>query len=115
MSSENWKTSKLDKELKKLLKTDLGERGGVVLDDGKVVEFANLAPDPTKNFLPNIAEMIPIEDRVVATWHTHPEETANLSAEDWKTFVGWPHLLHAIVGTDGVRWYRVQRGAVVNA
>lgn len=52
---------------------------------------------------------------MMASWHTHPGGTANLSVEDWETFVQWPEQLHVIVGSDGIRWYAVKGSAVTNA
>jgi proteasome lid subunit RPN8/RPN11 len=91
------------------------ERGGLVLDDGTVVELANICDKPEQGYTPNLDELIPHLPRMVATWHTHPDATANLSVEDWETFVQWPEQVHAIVGNDGLRWYRIARNAVINA
>ena len=114
MSKPAWKTSKLNKTLKQ--KFSAGpERGGLVLNDGTVVELTNICSDPTQGFTPDLQELLPFVDRSVATWHTHPGATANLSSEDWETFVEWPDHLHAIAGTDGLRWYAVKGSAVVNA
>jgi proteasome lid subunit RPN8/RPN11 len=91
------------------------ERGGVILSDGTLVELPNNAEDPSFGYFTDVANLEPYEDDLWATWHTHPGATANLSVEDNETFVQWPDLLHAIVGTDGVRWYQVRKGAVLNA
>lgn len=90
------------------------ERGGVILDDGTVVELANHATDDN-SYHPLAADLLPHVDRMTGTWHTHPGETANLSVGDAETFVMWPELTHYIVGTDGVRAYRVKNGGVINA
>lgn len=104
---------------KKLLKkfAETGpERGGLILKGGKLLELPNVAEKPDQGFLPDLTpELLDALDESIGTWHTHPGATANLSAEDWQTFIQWPEHLHAIVGTDGVRWYRVEHGAVVNA
>lgn len=91
------------------------ERGGLILNDGTVVELANICDKPDEGFVPNVDDLIPHIAALAATWHTHPGMTANLSVEDWETFIQWPQQLHAIVGSDGVRWYRVAKNAVINA
>lgn len=78
------------------------ERGGLILTDGTVVEIDNLCQDPTEGYLPNTEQLVASIDDAAATWHTRPGATANLSVEDWETFVNWPDHLHAIVGTDRV-------------
>ena len=88
------------------------ERVGFVLEDGSLVEVENIAPDPDKAFLVCAEDVIKHED-AVATWHTHPSDTANLSAGDYETFVFFPDMLHFIVGTDGVRSYKVENGRVL--
>jgi hypothetical protein len=114
MSNAAWKNSELDAALTERLAPG-PERGGVILDDGSVVEFINLADDPENLAVFDVGQLIPYEHRVVASWHTHPDASATLTTEDWETFRGWPAWLHAIVGTDGVRWYAVKGRAVVNA
>lgn len=90
------------------------ERGGFVLDTGEIIEFDNVSPEKTDAFTPDYEVLLPYIPHAVSTWHTHPGMTSNLSPGDWETFCNWPNLTHYIVGTDGVREYRVDRGAVVN-
>ena len=90
------------------------ERGGVILDDGSLVEMTNFSEEENVCALDPL-ELLSVEDRLVATWHTHPTATAALSGMDWETFAGWPDLHHCIVGTDGIRWYAVKGQAVINA
>lgn len=111
---KTWKTEELERDL--LSRHSPGpERGGLVLDDGTVIELTNLMDEPEDGALLDPAELIQHEDRMVATWHTHPTTSANLSGMDWETFTNWPDQLHAIIGTDGIRWYRVKGRAVINA
>lgn len=92
------------------------ERGGFVLEDGTLLEFPNNSPEPNEGASLEIGvEQLPLLDYAIATWHTHPGATANLSVGDAETFTQWPNMLHAIVGTNGVRWYGVKNGAVINA
>lgn len=41
----------------------------------------------------------------VATWHTHPTTTANLSIDDYRFFQSWPNFTHFIVSTTEVWCY----------
>ena len=108
-----WQSPALDGDL--LTRHEPGpERGGVVLNDGTVVELTNHGDQEDVCVLDPM-ELLPVEDRMVATWHTHPNSTAALSGMDWETFTQWPDLLHCIVGTDGPRWYAVKGQAIVNA
>jgi hypothetical protein len=110
---------KTSKKLVRALKGKLKpgpERGGLIQADGSLLEFNNVAEVPTEGFLPEITtDLLGSLDASIGTWHTHPGATANLSAEDWTTFVQWPDHIHVIVGTDGLRWYRVEKNAVLNA
>ena len=109
-----WKTPEIDAAL--LAKFHAGpERAGVVLSDGEIVELVNEYADPENGAVLDLTPLIEISDQIVATWHTHPDATANLSSQDSESFVMWPQCLHAIVGTDGLRWYAVKGPAVVNA
>jgi len=104
----------LDAELKTKLQPG-PERGGVILTDGTIIEFENIAENPEEGFCPDIGELIPYVDDLASTWHTHPNSSSNLSVEDSYTFLCWPFLTHAIIGEDGIRWYKVKGRAVVNA
>lgn len=95
---------------------ETNERGGFILDDGSLFELLNVSETPTEGASLDLAvEDVHILDQAICTWHTHPGETANLSVGDADTFVQWPDYLHAIIGTDGIRWYGVKHGAVINA
>lgn len=110
----SWQTPELTSDL--LTRHGPGpERGGVILDDSTIIEMINHLDTPEDGCVLDPEELLEFEGRIVATWHTHPMETAALSGMDWDSFLGWPDQLHVIVGTDGLRWYRVQGPAVVNA
>lgn len=113
MSDASWKTKSLALKLKRRLKPG-HERGGFILNDGTLVEIKNTSDDPDA-FAPAAADVFKHADAAVATWHTHPEASANLSVGDFETFVSWPSLTHIIVGTDGIRYYAVKNGLVINA
>ena len=90
------------------------ERGGVILVDGTVIELENISGDEDSYRL-DPSDLLPHIDDLAGTWHTHPNATANLSVEDAETYLLWPDLTHYVVGTDGVRAYRVKGSLVVNA
>jgi proteasome lid subunit RPN8/RPN11 len=89
------------------------ERLGFILEDGEIVEFENIAPNPQFSFEASAEAVMTFEDRAIASWHTHPGASANLSAEDAVAFKSRPDWLHYIVGNDGVRCFRVEHGRVV--
>lgn len=78
-----------------------------------MIELTNLAANTLDTFAAEWAETTH-PDLVAATWHTHPNGSANLSVADWKTFVSYPGMEHIVIGTDGVRFYGVHNGAVIN-
>lgn len=97
----------------KLTESDTKERCGIVLSDGEVIEFENRHAEPEKGYCISAADHGQYEDVLVATWHTHPAQTANLSQEDYNGFLQWPHLRHYIIGIDGVRIFVVVDGMVI--
>jgi proteasome lid subunit RPN8/RPN11 len=95
------------------------ERCGVVMDDGNVVEIANIAAEPEHSF-----EMEPVAflelvktGRVRGTWHTHFDGPPVLSGEDYNTFIAWPDLEHSIIGFENgkatVQTYRSEHGVLL--
>jgi proteasome lid subunit RPN8/RPN11 len=88
------------------------ERCGFVMKTGEVLELENVHPEPTLGFRISPAEVVKHCNEAAATWHTH-EERAYPSGADFLTFVNWPNLVHYIVGSDGVRCYKVERTAVL--
>lgn len=91
------------------------ERGGLILPRNKLVEFDNLETGDEAYKADVRPEHAPLLMKAIGTWHTHPSGSSNLSAGDAQTFRQWPDLLHAVVGEDGVSWYRVEGGNVLNA
>jgi proteasome lid subunit RPN8/RPN11 len=111
----------ISKLLSLFKETDEEERCGVVLKSGRVVELRNVAPDPKIGFRLDPAELLHWLTRkrspAVATWHTHPGQTPNLSEEDYAGFLQWPDLKHYIVGVKAgrptVATYEVDNGIIV--
>ena len=99
-------------KLKKLYnREDLSERCGIVRTNGDIVEVDNIHSQPDKGFV--IPSEVMITEGVWGTWHTHPDQTSNLSQEDQFGFMQWPDLHHFVVGVDGVREFAVQDGILV--
>lgn len=115
MLNKNWKNLEVVDDLLSRYDPD-NERGGVVLEDGTVVELNNVAEDTSETFLASPSQILPFLDNMTATWHTHTKESANLSSEDFTTFVGLPDYEHIIVGVNNeIRFYKVKNNAVVNS
>lgn len=83
------------------------ERGGYINRFGEAVELANHHPEPTKGFDPPTEDLALLEEIAIATFHTHPGGSSNLSDEDYFAFTNWPDLRHYIVGEDGITAYTV--------
>lgn len=96
------------------LYTETGpERVGFILNCGDIVEVQNVAEDPELGFIVRPEDLLIYEETAIATWHTHPGESANLSMDDYQGFMSWPHLNHYVIGNDGVRCFSIKEGALV--
>lgn len=103
----------LRERLKPYLEGDL-ERVGVVRRDGSIVELRNVLDNKVEGFDLNGEDLLELEKpETVATWHTHPSRSCNLSILDRENFLNWPELRHIIVGINGVAVYAVENGEVV--
>ena len=91
------------------------ERGGFITKDGMVVEVENVHSDKENFFMFSCDDLNKLEDEdVVATFHTHPGKSSNLSTDDYDSFVNWENLLHFIIGKDKITCYKVsERGTVI--
>ena len=95
---------------------DTKERCGFILKGNRMVEVANVHPNPQEAFEIDPEAIIRHEDQLKATWHTHPDGPPSLSGDDYACFLNWPHLEHYIVGKGcEVRRYIVEDGVVLNA
>lgn len=94
------------------------EQIGVILADNTIVELDNLHSEPETDATLASEDLFTYfysgEYDVKATWHTHVDESADLSGQDYSTFLLHPDLDHYIIGTDGVKKYVVKEGAVIN-
>lgn len=82
------------------------------MQDGSLLELPNVHPEPENGFRIDPLDVVKHCDKAAATWHTH-DEIAYPSGADYITFVNWHNLRHYIVGSDGVRCYKVQGTAVL--
>lgn len=91
------------------------ERGGYITSTGLIVECENINPNKEENFSLSCDDLEKLEnDDVIATFHTHPGKSPNLSKDDYNSFLNWENLLHFIVGKDKINCYKVtERGTVV--
>lgn len=88
------------------------ERVGFIVND-EIVEVDNISQDPQNSFLVGAEDVLRYEEIATATWHTHPNEDANLSVGDYETFQNFPDMTHFIVGRDGVRVYEIVDGRLL--
>lgn len=102
----------LNSKLAELL-TGSRERVGFILPGDEIVEVENICEDPENGFDVAGADLLKYAENAIASWHTHPGQSANLSVEDLNAFRCWPQLAHYIIGTDGVRRYVVREGEVL--
>ena len=89
------------------------ERGGIITSKG-IQEVQNQAPDPENGFEFGFEDLHRLDDpKTLATFHTHPNASSNLTNLDYVAFMSYPKLKHYIVGNDGVRCYRVHKGQII--
>lgn len=81
-----------------------------------VVELPNICDDPYNGFELSFENQDKLDDpNTLGTFHTHPSREANLSVDDYESFLAYPRLTHYIIGSDGVRSYKFINGVFVNA
>lgn len=81
------------------------ERCGFILENG-IIEVPNTCANPTEGFLISPNDVMLYEGVALATWHTHPNVSSNLSGEDYSMFKTWYNLHHIIIGKDGFRVFK---------
>lgn len=91
--------------LSSLYNTEGPERVGFITKDNEIIEVPNVCQTPTEGFVVDTQDIIKYSEVSIATWHTHPSASSNLSNEDDVLVKNWPHLLHYIIGKDGVRCF----------
>jgi len=101
--------------LKKLLSywVDSVERCGVILGDETIIELKNISENPKLDFVMREEDFKEYAGRIVATWHTHPITSANLSVEDYIMFRSKPDWYHYIVSEKEVWCYYIRNGKVI--
>ena len=91
------------------------ERVGFILSDDTLVEVQNICDKPEGGFDVSGEDLVLHMDNAVASWHTHPNTTSNLSVGDFDSFLNYPKLRHFIIGSDGITEYYVEDGEVLIA
>lgn len=83
------------------------ERVGFVFEDQTILEVPNISDTPETSFRVAPADLLQFaeSENCVASWHTHPNGSSNLSGEDYYAFQIWSNLYHFIVGKDDVKIY----------
>lgn len=90
------------------------ERGGIITRLGPT-ECKNVSENPEEGYEMSYEDMDKLDNTdTVGTFHTHPGKSANLSYEDYETFMAYPGLKHYIVGKEGVKAYKVVDGRLLN-
>jgi proteasome lid subunit RPN8/RPN11 len=102
-------TKKIKNKLLKYYSDEGKERVGFITKKGNIAEVENICNDPENGFVVSTEDIINYaEDKEsIATWHTHPNQSCNLSGEDSKMFYQWPDMFHIIIGKDGLNVYTV--------
>ena len=90
------------------------ERGGIITRPGPV-ECKNISDNPTESYEMSYEDMDKLDNAdTFGTFHTHPNESGNLSYDDYQSFMAYPALQHYIIGKDGVHTYKVVDGRLLN-
>lgn len=90
------------------------ERGGIITRLGPT-ECKNTSENPSESYEMSFEDMDKLDSSdTLGTFHTHPNESANLTYDDYETFMAYPGLKHYIIGKDGVRVYAVVDGRLLN-
>lgn len=95
--------------------SDEGEERVGCISGGEIIEWKNVHPEPTGYFEVSFEDTIALEEdeKAEAIWHTQPGQTSQLSYEDSMGFFAFPHLKHIVIGSDGIRIYKVEGNAVI--
>lgn len=90
------------------------ERGGIINRLGPI-ECENVSENPNEGYEMSYEDMDKLDEPdTIGTFHTHPGKSANLSYDDYESFMAYPGLKHYIVGKEGVRSYKVVDGRLLN-
>lgn len=105
-------------KLRQIYSNDV-EKLGVILADGSVIELQNIHEEPENGALMKSQDVFDYlysgEHETVALWHTHVKgATADLSGEDYGTFLLHPDMKQYIVSATEIKMYYVEAGEVHN-
>lgn len=107
-----------EESLLESLKTKYSDEGNErvgYIKKGQIVEWENIHPDPAHYFEVSFEDTVALDEdaEAEAIWHTQPGQTSQLSYEDSMGFYAFPNLKHIVIGSDGLRVYRVDGNAVI--
>lgn len=112
MTSPKVRFSEIQDFKRRLRKQDLWvpnrERCGVINKRGRVLEKENRAANPSEDFKFQMKDL----EGAIATWHTHPSGSANLSIADYWFFKSWTTLVHFIIFGNDIRCYMEHEGII---
>ncbi len=93
------------KQMLRSLYSDEGKERVGFLFPNELREVQNVAHNPEEGFMVSAEDILTNteEEGCYATWHTHPNQDANLSGEDYLMFKNWPELYHFIVGKEDTK------------
>lgn len=86
---------------------------GFILNDGSVIEVANIASNTKQHFKISVAILEHYLNDIAIFWHSHPSNNTNLSLEDYKAFLAFPDHEHRIYSETQYTSYYVRRGLVI--
>ena len=89
------------------------ERCGFILKSGAVKEVKNISLNPRRSFEFPEDELQAHVEETLAFWHSHPKGNANLSVEDYLSFLNYPKHLHVIFCYDKYAVYGVRNNLVI--
>lgn len=116
MTLDNKQIDNIKKMLRAFYSDEGSERVGFLFPT-ELREVKNIAHDPNNGFMVSAEDILlnTEEEGCYATWHTHPNQDANLSGEDYLMFKNWPELYHFIVGKDDTKafMYNEEKDAIV--
>jgi proteasome lid subunit RPN8/RPN11 len=114
---EKLKQVKIKEQLSEYYSTEPSERIGFVMPDGSIIETINISMNPANTFHFRSVDVFNyvFKEGAVATWHTHPNMSSDMSEDDYQMFLNYPDMVHYVIGSDGVNAFIVEDGVVLHA
>ena len=87
---------------------------GVILKDQTVIHVENKSANPYSTFEISEDDIQKTGlENIEIFWHSHPNNDENLSLQDYRSFLQYPHHKHRIYTENGFAEYYVRRGFVM--